>query len=366
MKVYIHRYDDDIRKYLQPDTDIKYIEEEDDIGCDGIVLLMSDDIIRPALRNGALISHYDKDLEKIKQLAYERLSYNYDYYALDYQINKEQHFDTLAVGSSYMLFGLEMNLLPTWRNLALGSQDIYYSYQLAKKMFDIHKYKRLFWGGHYYTIYCDLSREKNATELSNITNIYSKIFPNALGLHNALTIPNRVEEKVFSGVYDIDESVQMFIKEYFDTMGGEYWNHHRTRFSCRMRLWKGENVTWTELPDDEKAKAAKYRAICHNKGIRYVKSFEENLGIFMEMGKWCLDNNIELYILNFPVTKLYHDTENGAFKEIFYDTIKSFNFPAVFLDFDEIEFEDEYFNDPDHLNDKGAEKLTKILLGACR
>lgn len=365
MRVWIHKNDDYIRKYLQPDTDINYIEDNHDIGCDGIVLLRSDDIMRPALREGALISHYDKDLEQINQLALERLSHNYDYYALDYQMSKEQYFDTLAVGSSYMLFGLKMNLLPTWRNLALGSQDIYYSYQLARKMFDKHKYKRLFWGGHYYTIYSDLSREKNATELSNITNIYSKIFPNSLGLHNALTIPNRVEEKFFSGVYDIEKSMQIFIKEFFDSMGGVFWNQQVTRFSCRTKLWKGENITWVEVSENEKRKAAKYRASCHNKSIRYVESFEENIGLFAEMGKWCLDNNIELYILNFPVTKFYHDAENRNFKEIFYDTINSFNFPAVLLDFDEIEFEDEYFNDPDHLNDKGAEKLTKILLSAC-
>ena len=75
-----------------------------------------------------------------------------------------------------------------------------------------------------------------------------------------------------------------------------------------------------------------------------------------------MDNNIELYILNFPVSRLYHMLENKAFKEIYYDMMKTLEFPAILLDFDELEFGDEFFNDPDHLNDLGARKLTEILL----
>ena len=79
------------------------------------------------------------------------------------------------------------------------------------------------------------------------------------------------------------------------------------------------------------------------------------------MGNWCLNNDIGLYIVNFPVSKYYKQKENSAFREIFYDIIKSFTFPAVLIDFEEIEFGDECFNDPDHLNDMGAKKLTEIL-----
>ena len=361
MKIWIHKQDDYLRKFLQPDTEIQYIEDYAIVD-NGIVMLRSDEEIPASIQN-CLIIHYDKDLASIRQLALQKLDQNYDYYELDYQLNRDQKFDTCIVGSSYALFGFDMKLLPTWRNLAMGSQDIYYSYQLARKLYEKCKYRRLFWGGHYYTVYSDLSRGKNQSELLNITYIYSKIFPNSLGMHNALLIPKREEEKSLSALYDIGKSVKIFIKDYFDENGGSYWHQQRSRFFCRMKLWSGEETTWLDAAEYEKIKAGKYRAELHNKSIRYVQSLEENIGILNEMGNWCLKNNIELYIVNFPVSKYYHRAENKAFREIFYDIIKSFTFPAVLFDFQEIEFGDECFNDPDHLNDTGAKRLTEVLLG---
>ncbi len=362
MKIWIHRDDDYLRSFLWPDLDIKYIED-DELSPGGIILLKSNDRKNIAYSEGTVVL-WDDALEEIKKLAYNRVAQNYDYYALDYQLNRDDEFDTLVVGSSYPQFGLDMRIVPTWRNLSLGSQDIYYSYHLAQKMYKKHRYKRLFWGGHYYTFYSDLSRTKNPSSLSNITNIYSRIFPHNLGLHNAFYIPNYVEEKVVNGIFDIEKSIQIFIKELFDSLGGFYWNKYRTRFSCRMKMWQGGDIAWLELSEDEKRQAAKQRTTLHNKSIRYTQALKENIELFAKMGKWCQINNIEFYILNFPVSKQYHDTENPAFREIFYDIIKTFDFPAVLFDFEEIEFGDECFNGMDHLNDDGAKKLTEILLNA--
>ena len=362
MKIWIHRDEDFLRDFLQPDLDIKYIETDE--LSSGEVLLIKRDERNNIMYSGGTVVLWDETLEKIKKLAYSRVSCNYDYYALDYQLNREDDFDTLVVGSSYPQFGLDMTLVPTWRNLALGSQDIYYSYHLAQKMYKKHKYKRLFWGAHYYTLYSDLSRAKNQSELANITYIYSRIFPHSLGLHNAWDIPKRVEEKVINGIFDIEKSIPIFIKDFFDSLGGFYWNKYRTRFSCRMRMWQGDDITWLEANEAEKRQAAKQRTESHNKSIRYTQSLKENIELFTEMGKWCQRNGIEFYILNFPVSKLYRETENPAFRETYYDIIKSFDFPAVLFDFEEIEFGDEYFNDMDHLNDKGAKRLTEILLNA--
>ena len=360
MKIWIHKDDDFLRDFLQQDLDIKYIET-DELSTYGILLKKRKDYNTVIPPQWSTIL-WDDAFEKIKKLAYSRVEQNYDYYALAYQINREDEFDTLVVGSSYPQFGLDMKLVPTWRNLSLGSQDIYYSYHLAQKMYSRHKYKRLCWGAHYYTFYSDLSRTRNPSELLNITNIYSRIFPHNLGLHNAFIIPNRIEEKVVHGIFDIEKSIQIFIKDLFDSLGGFYWNKYRTRFSCRMRMWQGDDITWLKANEDEKRQAAKQRTSLHNKSIRYVQSLKENIEIFTEMGKWCQRNGIEFYILNFPVSKLYHETENPAFREIYYDIIKAFDFPAILLDFEEIEFGDEYFNDMDHLNDDGAKRLTEILL----
>ena len=99
MKIWIHKHDD-------------------------VVLLRSSDILCSILK-GPKVVFYDKDLETIKTLALNKLCENYDYYELSYQLQRNDRFDTLVVGSSYALFGLDMKLLPTGRNMALGSQDIY-------------------------------------------------------------------------------------------------------------------------------------------------------------------------------------------------------------------------------------------------
>lgn len=118
MKIWIHKNEDGLRKYLQPDTDIRYIEDEE-ISDAGVVLIRSDDPLGERIKNGIIVEYYDKDLDKIRQLANKRLASNYEYYELQYQLNKKDEFDTVVVGSSYALFGLDMKLLPSWRNLAL-------------------------------------------------------------------------------------------------------------------------------------------------------------------------------------------------------------------------------------------------------
>ncbi len=148
----------------------------------------------------------------------------------------------------------------------------------------------------------------------------------------------------------------------FDKRHGNFWNESMTRASLRSAMQHGEGITWAQIADQDKDVFAKDRACLHNKSIRYIQSLKENLKIFNDMGRWCHENKIELYILNFPVSKHYLKWENPAFKDIYYDIIRTFEFPAILLDFVDMEFEDEFFNDPDHLNDIGARKLTGILL----
>ena len=260
-----------------------------------------------------------------------------------------------------MLYGLDTRQLPNCKNLGLPSQDLYYAFLLAKKMYSVHPYKRLLLGGHYYSIFSDLSRVKDVNELSRITKVYSRIFPHSLGLHNAFHIPNQVDERVISGIYDIDKIQDLVIKSYFDSWRGSYWNKNWSRFAWRMRLWQGER-TWAETTQEEKNNAAKFRTDSHNKNISYKDSLKENVILLNELGEWCLKKKVQLNIINFPVSESYSKTEDKNFKKIYYEAIKGLRFPAKLYDFEQVKFGDECFNDPDHLNDAGAEKLTKILL----
>ncbi len=106
MKIWINKRDEYLCKFLQPDTEIRFIED-DCVTEDGVVLLKSDDN-KNSFISGCRVIRFDKDLANIKHLALQKLYQNYDYYVLNYNLNREHDFDTVVVGSSYPLFGLDI------------------------------------------------------------------------------------------------------------------------------------------------------------------------------------------------------------------------------------------------------------------
>jgi RNase H-fold protein (predicted Holliday junction resolvase) len=97
----------------------------------------------------------------------------------------------------------------------------------------------------------------------------------------------------------------------------------------------------------------------------YPKTVEENVHIFEEYIKMLRENNIEPIVVVFPATKYYYNyfskrIEN-EFSAIIDSMRKKFNF--VYLDyFKSHVFEtDEDFWDVSHLNESGAQKVTKFI-----
>lgn len=79
--------------------------------------------------------------------------------------------------------------------------------------------------------------------------------------------------------------------------------------------------------------------------------------------QWADENGITVFVVVAPATEQYRKTFDIKFKDYFIDVLDSVEQPVHLLDlFDSELFVDEDFLDSDHLNDSGAEKLTKILM----
>jgi hypothetical protein len=88
----------------------------------------------------------------------------------------------------------------------------------------------------------------------------------------------------------------------------------------------------------------------------YPETVCENTQIFMKYLQLLKDYNIKPVVVVFPASKYY----TMYFSDIISEVIKEYKFQYIDYFRSEL-FADEDFRDVSHLNEKGAEKFTKIL-----
>lgn len=364
MYCWIHKGDSLARSLLKDDIEIRYIEESKKFSPSPVDVLVvpKGDIIASLIENekSCRVSYYDAYVENV----FNHMSgvNTYDYMYLNYHLHNKA-VSTVFIGSSYMNFGIDVSLVDKAANLALASQDIYYSVMLAKKLYNHTKYKKVFLGGYYYTIFSDLSMTKDHAELAKISDIYSRIFSGAEGFHHAICLPDRSEPDRVNGIYDKKRIDNYLSKKIFGATDGNYWG------SINREMHRMYPKSWGDYTDEEKQELGKWRANCHNKSIRYKSSFKENLDILCAFMTWCETHEIELNIINFPVTKFYRRYFSDEFSQIYYECLERMRMDGLkfnLYDFESVPFDDSDFVDTDHLNDCGARKLTSIILDMAR
>lgn len=75
----------------------------------------------------------------------------------------------------------------------------------------------------------------------------------------------------------------------------------------------------------------------------------------------CRDNDIETYVVAFPMNKSSYDNLQESYKESLYMFLRSLSdlYPEMVVENEIIYYEDEMFGDASHLNQKGAEIFTE-------
>jgi len=302
---------------------------------------------------------YEELLGKLVEYSYRMFTYNWDYFYLNNKIVEASKAETLILGSSYARFGINEEMMENAVNLSLSSQDWYYAFELLKKVCSKPNHiKNVILGCGYYTAFADLSRTKNIGELTRISSVYAPILND---WHNCFIHPaNR---------YAFDESdyidVQKLVTSLYNSSYGQHSyfdDENRKRCYFQTKLWEDQSKYWNDLSEAEKWKYGKQRAESHNKSIRYEETLQENIKIMKEIAVYASENKMHLILTVFPATIYYQTFFDMNFREYFYDALEQVNEEIHLVDcFGDPFFDEEDFNDTDHLNDSGATKMTLIL-----
>lgn len=246
-------------------------------------------------------------------------------------------------------------------NLSLPSQDLYYSFELAKIAISSNKnIKQCILGISYYLLKYDLSRGMSDYSVDMIENVY---YPLLNDIHNSkienMSLPEVIED------FDVDILLKNIfylekIQDYFENqMYMENTEYHNNKYGLKML-----NFNWMNLSEDCKESLGFNRAKQHNKILKYENTKMEYDKIFIDFIEFMEQRNIELVMVVFPTTKYYSEKILLEFKKEFDDILKYIESKSIrLIDLTKYSdgFDDSYFCDCDHLNEFGAVKSTEYI-----
>ncbi len=305
-------------------------------------------------------------IDKIEELE-KKVSFttqDYDYYYLESLHNRcseePSRIETLVIGLSYGVDGIDSDVLPNCYNFAMHSQDIYYDKLHVEKLINQDGCKIstcvICWG--YYSLFYDLSL--STASGIKIPKIYNPLFHD---LHNLK------ENKKYSEYLSIiqeemnlknNDEIKGVMREMFDKFGSKYYGAHKER------LWtvpfKTDATCYAELTGEEKDRYATIRATKQNKFFKYSNSFMENAKLFVELANFLQANGVRICVCIMPFTKRYMNIISPLYKQGMVDFLDRLETPIDFIDMNEQDdWGDEYFYNSDHLTAEGATRATTIL-----
>lgn len=290
--------------------------------------------------------------------------YCYKYLKNSIVAAKEEKCEVIAVGNSYIMNGIQGDMLkPKVVNLSLSSQDLYYSYKLLEDIISNNKnIKTCIVGVAYYLLYHDLSMGTSEYSNMRVKNIY---YPITKDLHNSKVkyelkkekLQDYIDNEILKVIFDMEKVQGRLEYEVYQRLG-TYFNKFVKRENISMLGKRKIN----DLTESERSLMASQRAEQHNILSKYVETKIENEEIILKIIELLNKSRIRCILLNLPVTEYYDRYINKTCKGDFYKFINSINEKCEFVDLygSNILSEDD-FVDFDHINEAGAIKISKYL-----
>ncbi|WP_099716714.1 hypothetical protein [Clostridium sp. LS] len=353
-----------LNKFVKSNVNIMGIKCTEELKSDDLLIISNKDPdYEELIKKVPNAFIWEKIYEDVHIYSRDRYAANYDFYHLKYSLERalKPEIEAIAVGSSYALFGIEESELNTpCVNLALASQDIYYACLIGRHVINQNSnIKKIFIGTGYYTFYSDLSLTQGG-ELMRLTDIYYPIFRDKHNCQELLKseIPVLFEHEIF----DMEQITEICCKELFEEFNGKYFTGTKDRFKSRVVIRGIPDTKWYELSDTLQEEAAYERANSHNKAIRYIDSYKENIKILNSFTTFCNERNVRVYLLAFPNTEFYKKYLLKEYKETYMSALNSINGEIRFIDLNNCDiFEDKDFVDMDHLDKSGAIKVSEYI-----
>ncbi len=314
------------------------------------------------------VLYYDKLMNSIFEVSENIYSANYDYNYLSKTLEKCkcENINTLVVGNSYPLTGIDVKLLSNKSvNLSISSQDLYYSYKIAKEAINNNEnIKRCIIGAGYYLVNHDLSKCKSEYSVNMVKCLY---YPILKDKHNSekvdtiefLNLRKVLKNDLIDYIFNLEFLHNHFIDLIYRENNG-YFNKNQSREMISIL----QGVKLSSISEDEKYRLGESRANQHNDLSKYTETKKEYNCIFNEFISFLKDKGVEPVIVVFPTTKYYSKFINKTYEDEFYKIIDGIKekYEVKLIDFSKMDiFEEDDFIDFDHIGESGAIKITHEL-----
>lgn len=356
-------YIDDINEYIHLNNEIK----SDKVN----ILIVSEETVDNSLDfklyfNDVL--YYDKlmnDMFVISEKIYYE-NYDYNYLSKTLEKCKNENLETLVVGNSYPLTGIDSKLLSNIsENLSISSQDLYYSYKLAEEVINNNEnIKRCIIGAGYYLVNHDLSKCKSEYSTNMVKYLYYPILKDKHNSEKVDTIEiSNLRNTLNNNTIDYIFNLEFLDKHFIDLLYREnngYFNKNLRREMISIL----QGVKLSSIAEDEKYRLGESRASQHNDLSKYTETKKEYNCIFNEFINFLKEKGVEPVIVVFPTTKYYNKFINKTYEDEFYKIIYDIkeNYEVKLVDFSKIGiFEEDDFIDFDHMSESGCIKITHEL-----
>ncbi len=295
------------------------------------------------------------------ELSMKYLKKNYDYTWLKTMLLKARNVikvpgSTLITGSSHALYGFDERIWSNAVNISMHSQDIYYDYLCAKRVIENsnHKITKCFIVLGYYIAYQDLSRS-NIMREKMITKVYYPIFGDAHNWKEPYCIDRWKEignyTEQIKSICENMATIALYDSTYFSDI------------RKRGGLFDFGQRSWADLEKEERDHYGKERAEMHNKVMKHSESLRENTQIMREYIEYLTKENIRPIVVVTPFTKEYNRYVDLEMKNLLINMLSELPQEIDYVDFNNSDlFDDTDFIDTDHLNEKGAKKVSEILV----
>ncbi|PNQ84991.1 hypothetical protein [Paenibacillus polymyxa] len=347
-------------KELVEKREVKYhvlIENVDGVGEELAGLLASFDEI---------ISYKKLVQEFIGDFVSRKYYSNYDYYYLSKNMKKNTDPEILAAGSSYSMFGLsESGFSKSVLNLSLASQDLYYSHKIVKEALKYSRnIKYCIIGMSYYSFHFDLSRSEKEAE-KRINRVYYPIFKDSHHfevIDSTTSTDMNFDDNNLSFLYHIIFNKIKLDQTIVDAVivHDSYFNNNINRELFSLL----GNIRLEDMELLQKIEVGQQRAEQHNQLLVHNETVKENTNVLENLINYLSEERITPIVVVFPATEYYQNFFDPEFKAVFYEVMNSLanthKFKLVDL-FDSDDFVESDFLDMDHLNEKGAVKVTNML-----
>ena len=275
------------------------------------------------------------------------------------KIKESKDFEVIVSGCSYSLYGIiEDQVRYKCIKFTLPSQDLYYDYSIIKEVLKVKKrIKYCIIGIAYYSFDFDL---KFSSDSPRILTVYYPIFKDS---HHLKLPENYLANQ---GKENINNLVNTDIDKFFSKEVYNYAIKNLLKLNLTPDFaesyWYDEGFYKT-LNEEERKLGARKRVDSHNK-FNHPDTYREYKDILEEYLKLLNHYNIKPIMVVFPTTKYYYENFDLNIKDRFYYTINELknNYDFQLIDmFKSEKFDLTDFMDWDHLNKKGATKMTQYL-----